>query len=275
MYIHTHNCLCFFLSHRRRITCTQVWLNLSEWSYWATTIRVRVVQKTFFSTNLCYKWHTWMNWYSHSHSHSHPPALSHSFRFTLHHSESPYDVFSVNANESAHVTHSLTRCKRQSSSTSSSSAAASVSMKKYPREINLTFSALGETFKLHLQKSSNLLTNQFTVREEVNTIYPQQLTSPAIDCFYQGYLTSHVNTSAAISLCNGIVSMHMGLCVVDTLSLLPAKGWRAASLSPPTARIHRNRIGDFYHQPTADATYQACERQMERANWPGNSSYHH
>ena len=46
----THTLIVFVFSRppllvERRITCTQVWLNLNEWSYWATRIKVRNTQR--------------------------------------------------------------------------------------------------------------------------------------------------------------------------------------------------------------------------------------
>lgn len=112
-------------------------------------------------------------------------------------SESPYEVFTVQASE-AGASLAKIRHKRELPNLSS--------VTKYPKQINLAFRALGQSFTLHLERNRNLFSKQFTVREELNQTRQERITSPQLNCFYQGHLISHPNSSAAISLCNGMVS---------------------------------------------------------------------
>jgi hypothetical protein len=71
--------------------------------------------------------------------------------------------------------------------------------------MTLEFKAFGETFKLILKQNPDLLTKDFRVQEEEASII-SDMTVPGLNCFYQGSSAFHPNSSAAISLCDGIVS---------------------------------------------------------------------
>lgn len=78
--------------------------------------------------------------------------------------------------------------------------------KSLPNKISVNFRAFGQTFKLRLRKNKNLLSPAFTVREETNN---KDISGEGLevgsDCYYQGLSTTHDSSSAAISMCDGMV----------------------------------------------------------------------
>lgn len=76
-----------------------------------------------------------------------------------------------------------------------------------PHKISITFRAFGEVFKLHLKQNSRLLSSTFVVKEELlgNDIIDDSLITNS-KCYYHGYLESHQNSTAAISMCDGMVT---------------------------------------------------------------------
>ena len=81
-----------------------------------------------------------------------------------------------------------------------------VDNKSLPHKINVNFRAFGEVFKLRLRKNYRLLSPTFTIREEmIDKDVSDNEVQVGSDCYYQGYSTSHPNSSAAISMCDGMV----------------------------------------------------------------------
>ena len=79
-------------------------------------------------------------------------------------------------------------------------------MQSLPHKINVNFRAFGEMFKLRLKKNYRLLSPTFTIREEmIDKDVTDNQVQVGSDCYYQGYSTSHPNSSAAISMCDGMV----------------------------------------------------------------------
>ncbi len=81
------------------------------------------------------------------------------------------------------------------------------SNKSLPHRINVNFRAFGELFKLRLRRNYRLLSPTFTIREEM---MDKDITDNEVqvgsNCYYHGYSSSHPNSSAAISMCEGMVS---------------------------------------------------------------------
>jgi len=116
----------------------------------------------------------------------------------------------------------------------------SLNEESVPKQISLSFHAFGEYFDLRLKQNTHLLLKNFRIQEEDNSAIDNDplkgtddnitLKNPVfneseegmknktkknnkdvkvsgLNCFFQGYSTFHPNSSAALSLCNGIVSI--------------------------------------------------------------------
>lgn len=113
-------------------------------------------------------------------------------------------------------------------------------MKKYPSKLRIKFTAFQEHFVLILKQNDNLFSNDFSILEEGNLFnhdnvsysfneynnssnggkfenYNNKLNShhksndkkiELNNCYYQGFCMLHPNSSAAISMCEGMVSFN-------------------------------------------------------------------
>jgi hypothetical protein len=79
----------------------------------------------------------------------------------------------------------------------------------WPFKLNITFRAFTQDFKLILEQNSKLLSPEFRYEQQNWSKYSQSddlFKKSQANCFYQGYSSNHVNSSAALSLCTGLVS---------------------------------------------------------------------
>ena len=77
----------------------------------------------------------------------------------------------------------------------------------FPERVSLQFQAFGETFKLQLKRNPSLLASNFRVQEEEeDASQAVDVAVAGLNCFYQGSSALHPNSSAAVSLCDGVVS---------------------------------------------------------------------
>jgi len=82
------------------------------------------------------------------------------------------------------------------------------SNKSLPHKLNINFRAFGELFKLRLKRNYQLLSPTFTIREEMmDKDLVDNEVQVGSNCYYHGYSSSHPNSSAAISMCDGMVRL--------------------------------------------------------------------
>jgi hypothetical protein len=78
--------------------------------------------------------------------------------------------------------------------------------KSLPHKIHVNFRAFGELFKLRLRRNYRLLSPTFTITEEMmDKDVTENEVEVGSNCYYHGYSSSHPNSSAAISMCDGMV----------------------------------------------------------------------
>lgn len=97
-------------------------------------------------------------------------------------------------------------------------------IKEYPSKLRIKFMAFNQKFDLILEQNDNLFSNNFFIQEEEEDLYHNDTTKnngiklkwnefisdkkiQLTNCYYQGSCILHPNSSAAISMCEGMVSL--------------------------------------------------------------------
>lgn len=100
-------------------------------------------------------------------------------------------------------------------------------IKEYPSKLRIKFMAFNQEFDLILKQNDNLFSNNFFIQEEdsyhndttknngIKLKWNEFISEQKIqltNCYYQGSCVLHPNSSAAISMCEGMVSLTQISC---------------------------------------------------------------
>ncbi|XP_053201786.1 A disintegrin and metalloproteinase with thrombospondin motifs 17-like isoform X2 [Panonychus citri] len=135
------------------------------------------------------------------------------------------------------------------------------SYSKLPDKLDIQFNVFNETFNLLLERNNHLISPHFTIKEQfvdsnnnyINFNQFNDLTIQEADCFYQGVCLNHLNSSVALSLCDGLrglIETNSGIYVINPIPPGLASHPRFNNLFDSQAHIVVKKGAlDDYHCP--------------------------